>query len=42
MAEDTKTFRGNRPFTFTNLKTDDGLDNVIEWIERDVLLKGLA
>ncbi|BFL77438.1 urease accessory protein [Staphylococcus hominis] len=42
MAEDTKTFRGNRPFTFTNLKTDDGLDNVIEWIERDALLKGLA
>ena len=42
MAEDTKTFRGNRPFTFTNLKTDNGLDDVIEWIERDVLLKGLA
>ena len=42
MAEDTKTFRDNRPFTFTNLKTDDGLDNVIEWIERDALLKGLA
>ncbi|MEB5793451.1 urease accessory protein UreG [Staphylococcus hominis] len=42
MAEDTKTFRGNRPFTFTNLKTEDGLDNVIEWIERDALLKGLS
>lgn len=42
MAEDTKTFRGNRPFTFTNLKTNEGLDNVIEWIERDALLKGLA
>lgn len=42
MAEDTKTFRGDRPFTFTNLKIDDGLDNVIEWIERDALLKGLA
>ena len=42
MAEDTNTFRGNRPFTFTNLKTEEGLDNVIEWIERDVLLKGLA
>ncbi|MDU3146288.1 MAG: urease accessory protein UreG, partial [Staphylococcus sp.] len=25
-----------------NLKTDEGLDNVIEWIERDALLKGLA
>lgn len=42
MAEDTKVFRGDRPFTFTNLKTDEGLDSVIEWIERDVLLKGLV
>ncbi|WP_436854332.1 urease accessory protein UreG [Staphylococcus caeli] len=42
MAEDTKVFRGNRPFTFTNLKTDDGLDEVIHWIEQDVFLKGLA
>ncbi|WP_367121567.1 urease accessory protein UreG [Staphylococcus capitis] len=42
MAEDTKVFRRNRPFAFTNLKTDEGLDEVIEWIERDILLKGLA
>ncbi|RIM89649.1 urease accessory protein UreG [Staphylococcus xylosus] len=42
MAEDTKVFRGNRPFTFTNLKTDEGLDEVIEWIEQDIFLKGLA
>ncbi|PNZ69394.1 urease accessory protein UreG [Staphylococcus croceilyticus] len=42
MAEDTKTFRGTRPFTFTNLKTDEGLENVLEWIDRDVLLKGLS
>lgn len=42
MAEDTKVFRGDRPFAFTNLKTDESLDEVIEWIERDTLLKGLS
>ncbi|EOD8051795.1 urease accessory protein UreG [Staphylococcus aureus] len=42
MAEDTKVFRGKRPFTFTNLKTDEGWDEVIDWIERDTLLKGLS
>ena len=42
MAEDTKVFRGDRPFAFTNLKTDEGLDEGIKWIERDTLLKGLS
>ncbi|MCD8879676.1 urease accessory protein UreG [Staphylococcus kloosii] len=42
MAKDTKTFRKNRPFAFTNLKTDEGLENVLSWIDNDVFLKGLA
>ena len=42
MAKDTEVFRGNRSFAFTNLKTDEGLEKVIEWIEHDVLLKGLT
>ncbi|KZE38613.1 urease accessory protein UreG [Bhargavaea cecembensis] len=42
MAEDTKKFRGDKPFVFTNLKTEEGLDQVIDWINKQVLLKGLA
>ncbi|MEJ7542205.1 urease accessory protein UreG [Staphylococcus intermedius] len=42
MAEDTEKFRKNRPFTFTNLKTDDGLDDVLNWIKKDVFFEGLA
>lgn len=41
MAEDTKKFRNDRPFAFTNLKTDEGLDDVIDWIRKDVFLEGL-
>lgn len=41
MEEDTKTFRGNKPFVFTNLKDNTGLDEIIDWIRKNVLLKGL-
>ncbi|MCE5092760.1 urease accessory protein UreG [Staphylococcus chromogenes] len=41
MAEDTKKFRNDRPFAFTNLKTDEELDDVIDWIRKDVFLEGL-
>ena len=41
MAEDTKIFRGNKPFVFTNLKNEEGLPEVIEWIKQHALLKGL-
>ncbi|AKS68035.1 urease accessory protein UreG [Staphylococcus schleiferi] len=42
MAEDTKIFRKNRPFAFTNLKTDEGLDQVMDWIKKDIFFEGLA
>ncbi|MCR2821581.1 urease accessory protein UreG [Lederbergia panacisoli] len=42
MESDTKTFRGNKPFVFTNLKDNTGLNQVIEWIREHVFLKGLA
>jgi urease accessory protein len=32
MARDARTMRGERPFVFTNLKTGEGLQTVIEFI----------
>ncbi|MDN4592506.1 urease accessory protein UreG [Polycladomyces subterraneus] len=42
MAEDTRVARGNKPFIFTNLKEDIGLDEVIDWIKKNALLVGLG
>lgn len=41
MAKDTKVFRGEKPFVFSNLKENEGLDEIIDWINKHVLLKGL-
>lgn len=41
MESDSREFRGQRPFCLTNLKTDDGLDYVLDWIKRDVLMLDL-
>ena len=37
MARDARAVRGERAFVFTNLRTGDGLDAVIQWIERELL-----
>ncbi|ALG29161.1 MULTISPECIES: urease accessory protein UreG [Glutamicibacter] len=42
MESDSKQFRGDKPFCFTNLKTDDGLQKVIAWLKHDVLMTDLA
>ncbi|HEY4999694.1 MAG TPA: urease accessory protein UreG, partial [Usitatibacter sp.] len=38
MERDSKRMRGERPFLFTNMKTGQGLDAVIRFIESDGLL----
>lgn len=42
MERDSKKMRGDKPFIFTNLKQDYNLDQVINWIKRDILLEDLA
>lgn len=37
MARDAKTGRGERPFVFTNLKSGEGVADVIQWIQRELL-----
>src|SRR5688572_27931056 len=37
MARDAAAARGSRPFVFTNLKTGDGVDEVVQWIQRELL-----
>ena len=36
MERDAKKMRGNKPFIFTNLKTQTGLSNVIEFIQQAI------
>lgn len=42
MEADSRVFRKDKPFAFTNLKTDEGLEVVLDWIRRDVLMLDLA
>lgn len=42
MTDDSKVFRGDKPFVLTNLKSDEGLGELVEWIRHDVLMQDLA
>ncbi|WP_334115834.1 urease accessory protein UreG [Ligilactobacillus sp.] len=41
MKSDSEMFRSNGTFLFTNLKKDQGLDEVIDWIKNNCLLEDL-
>ena len=40
MDRDSRRMRGSRPWVFTNLKTGDGLPQVIAFLEREGMLGG--
>lgn len=42
MRSDTEKVRGDNPFVFTNLKTDEGLEEIVEWFHRDILMSDLT
>ena len=37
MARDARAGRGDRPFVFTNLKSGEGVEDVIQWIQHELL-----
>ena len=39
MDRDSRRMRGNRPFLFTNIRGDSGVDRVVEWIKKSVLFE---
>lgn len=40
MERDSKRMRKDRPFLFTDIRDDQGVDAVVEWIQKNVLLEG--
>ncbi len=40
MAQDSRRMRGDKPFVFSNLKTGEGLERIIGFIEREGMLGG--
>lgn len=41
MNRDAKKMRNNRPFIFTNIRQQEGVDEIINWIKTSVLLENI-
>jgi urease accessory protein len=41
MDRDTKKQRGDRPYLFTNLKSGQGVEEIVKWIQKAVLFEDL-
>ena len=41
MERDSKKMRGDKPFMFTNIRDDQGVDEVVKWIKENVMFDGL-
>ena len=41
MRRDTLVFRKEKTFLFTNLKKDEGIQEVLDWIKKNCLLEGI-
>ncbi|MDR1775484.1 MAG: urease accessory protein UreG [Actinomycetes bacterium] len=41
MDRDARKMRGDKPFIFTNIKTGENVDQVIDWIKKNALLEGV-
>lgn len=41
MASDSKRMRNDRKFLFSNLMSMEGVDDIINWIKKDVLFEGI-
>ena len=41
MERDSKKMRGDRPFLFTNIRSGENVEQVADWIKKNVLLEGM-
>ncbi|MEN9208918.1 MAG: urease accessory protein UreG [Thermostichus sp. DG_1_6_bins_120] len=42
MERDARRMRGEKPFVFTNLRSGEGLEQILSWLEREVLFRPIA